>query len=170
MNLADEPLAEAELEAIEARSKTASPAPWRSFVEGRDHWGGDDFIRVSDSDDEPDMYVSRDGKPADAKDLDFIAHARQDIPRLIAEVRRLRQSFAVMRITYDREADAAYIYLTDDALMPGRDSVPVDPPEGQHAFVVLDWKDGRIVGLEVLDASKLLHADLLAEAETYGDA
>ncbi len=73
-----------------------------------------------------------------------------------------------MRITYDRTVDAAYIYLTNAALMPGRDSVPVDPPEGEQAFVVLDWKDGRIVGLEVLDASKRLHADLLAEAETHG--
>lgn len=48
-----------------------------------------------------------------------------------------------MRITYDPEADAAYVYLTDEPLMPGRSSVPVDPPDGMHAFVVLDWKDGR---------------------------
>jgi hypothetical protein len=33
----------------------------RAFVEGRDHWGGDDFIRVSDLGEEPDMYVSRAG-------------------------------------------------------------------------------------------------------------
>jgi uncharacterized protein YuzE len=39
--------------------------------------------------------------------------------------------------------------------------VPVDPPAGLNAFVVLDWKDGKIVGLEVLDASALLHPDLL---------
>jgi len=69
-----------------------------------------------------------------------------------------------MRVTYDAEADAAYIYLTDVPLMPGRDSFPCDPPEGMLAFVVMDWKDGKIVGLEVLDASKLLHPDLLAEA------
>jgi uncharacterized protein YuzE len=70
-----------------------------------------------------------------------------------------------MRVTYDPEADAAYVYLTDADLSPGLDSVPVDPPEGMQAFVVLDWKDGRIVGLEVLDASSLLHPDLLAQAE-----
>jgi uncharacterized protein YuzE len=51
-----------------------------------------------------------------------------------------------MRDSYDPEADAAYIYLADESLMPGRDSVPCDPPEGEHAFVVLDWKDGKIVG------------------------
>lgn len=85
---------DAELAAIEARCQAASPEPWKSFVEGRDHWGGDDFIRVSDRDEEPDMYVSRataDGlQPASSEDLDFIAAARQDIPRLVAEVRRLR--------------------------------------------------------------------------------
>lgn len=69
-----------------------------------------------------------------------------------------------MRITYDADADAAYIYLTDDVLMPGRDSTPVHPPAGIQAIVVLDWKDGKIVGLEVLDAAALLHADLLTQA------
>jgi uncharacterized protein YuzE len=60
-----------------------------------------------------------------------------------------------VRVTYDHKADAAYIYLTDEPLTPGRDSVPIDPPEGIHAMVALDWKDGRIVGLEVLDAAVL---------------
>jgi hypothetical protein len=32
---------------------------WKAFIEGRDRWGGDDFIRVSGFDGEPDMYVSR---------------------------------------------------------------------------------------------------------------
>jgi hypothetical protein len=36
------------------------------------------------------MYVSRGTKPAADADLDFIAAARQDVPRLIAEVKRLR--------------------------------------------------------------------------------
>ena len=73
-----------------------------------------------------------------------------------------------MRVTYDPEADAAYIYLTDQQLMPGRDSVPIDPPEGMKALVIVDWKHGKIVGLEVLDASALLHADLLAQAVRPG--
>jgi uncharacterized protein YuzE len=73
-------------------------------------------------------------------------------------------------VTYDPEADAAYIYLTEEQLMPGRDSVPVDPPDGMDAMVVLDWKDGKFVGLEVLDASALLHPDLLASAAKPGQA
>lgn len=70
-----------------------------------------------------------------------------------------------MRMTYDREANAFYLKLTDEQLPPGRDSVPVDPPEGIQAFVVMDWRDGKIVGLEVLDARERLHPDLLAQAE-----
>ena len=79
------------LRAIEERCKAASPGPWKAFVEGRDHFGGDDMIRIGGLDDsEPDMYVSRDRKPASEADLDFIASARQDLPMLVAEVRRLR--------------------------------------------------------------------------------
>lgn len=69
-----------------------------------------------------------------------------------------------MRVTHDPEVDAAYVYLTDEVLTPGRDSVPCDAPDGDRAFVVLDWKDGRIAGLEVLDASVRLHPDLLEQA------
>src|SRR5262245_32351619 len=64
---------------------------------------------------------------------------------------------AAVRVTYDPEADAAYIYLTEEQLKPGRDSIPVGTPEGTQAMVVMDWKDGKIIGLEVLDASALLH-------------
>ena len=64
-----------------------------------------------------------------------------------------------MRITWDRTADAAYLYLTVTELTSGRDTVEVD------GSVLLDRKDGKLVGIEVLSASTLLHADLLAEAE-----
>lgn len=70
-----------------------------------------------------------------------------------------------MRITYDPQVNAAYIYLTDAPLDSGRDSIPLEVPEGTGAMVVMDWKDGRIVGLEVLAATALLHPDLLALAE-----
>ncbi len=69
-----------------------------------------------------------------------------------------------MRISYDAEVDAAYVYLTDEPLMSGRDSVSVECPGRPGATIVLDFKDGKAVGLEVLDASAHLHADLLAEA------
>ena len=55
-----QPLSEAQLDQIEQRCDAASKPPWQSFIEGRDHWGGDNFIRIGGLDDsEPDMYVSR---------------------------------------------------------------------------------------------------------------
>jgi hypothetical protein len=58
-------------------------------VEGRDHSSGDDVILVGDPR-EDDMYVTRDGGPASADDLDFITTARNYMPRLLAELRRLK--------------------------------------------------------------------------------
>lgn len=69
-----------------------------------------------------------------------------------------------VRITYDPDVDAAYIYLTAEQLLLGRDSIPVDPPEGIQAYIGFDWKDGKMVGLEVLNATSLLHSYLLANA------
>jgi len=62
-----------------------------------------------------------------------------------------------VRITYDPAADAAYVYLTGEPLSRGRTSILADPPEGVQAFFVLDWKDDRLVGIEILDASSRLH-------------
>jgi transposase len=39
---------------------------------------------------------------------------------------------------------------------------------GTEAFVVLDWKDNRLVGIEVLDARSKLHPDFLAQADVTG--
>ncbi len=87
----DEPITDNELQAMTERVDAASKGPWRSFIEGRDHMGGDNFIRIGGLDDaEADMYVSRDTTPASDADLDFIANARHDLPRLIAEIKRLR--------------------------------------------------------------------------------
>ncbi|WP_300603436.1 DUF2283 domain-containing protein [Trebonia sp.] len=70
-----------------------------------------------------------------------------------------------MRITYHPAADAVYIYLTGGPLAPGRTTIQAGTPNGISGFVALDWKDGRLVGIEILDASTRLHPDLLDEAE-----
>ena len=95
----DDAITDAELDEIEARALGATAGPWEAFVEGRDHLGGDDFIRTGGVEDDtaPDMYVSLafpdrpGGVPAPPPDLDFIAAARQDVPRLVKEIRRLRE-------------------------------------------------------------------------------
>lgn len=80
-----------ELAAMKARVEATTPGPWTSFFEGRDHWGGDSFIQTGTQ----DIYIRAEdyvgGGGHFRADQDFIAHARQDIPRLIAEIERLRK-------------------------------------------------------------------------------
>ena len=69
-----------ELRAIRARCDAATRGPWRAFIEDRDHESGSDFIMTGGPQDRgPDLEISG----ATRADLDFIAHARQDIPRLL---------------------------------------------------------------------------------------
>ena len=76
-----------ELEAIRTRANRATPGPWRSYVEGRDHTAGDHFIMMgAQGKDQIDLYI----QPFRVEDQDFIAHARQDVPRLLAEIERLK--------------------------------------------------------------------------------
>ncbi len=70
-----------------------------------------------------------------------------------------------MRITYDPAADAACIHLTSDPLTPGRTTLQAPTPPGTSGFIALDWKDDRLIGIEIPGASTRLHHDLLAQAE-----
>ena len=67
-----------------------------------------------------------------------------------------------MRITYDRSTDAAYIYLVP-MIDPGgvKKTYSCDPAE-VNAEINLDFDgSGRLIGIEVLDASRKLPRDLL---------
>lgn len=65
-----------ELISILERCSAATDGPWVSFVEGRDHSSGSNFIRTASDD------IELAG--ATVADQDFIAAAKQDIPRLVA--------------------------------------------------------------------------------------
>jgi uncharacterized protein YuzE len=69
-----------------------------------------------------------------------------------------------VRITYDENADAAYIYLVDRELEPGRETIHLDTHD---TSICLDFKNDQLVGIEILDASVLLPLDLLARAERF---
>jgi hypothetical protein len=79
----DTSLSEEEITAISARCERSTAGPWKSYVEGREQMSGSDFIMTGAE----DIYLTG----ATAADQDFIAHARQDIPRLVAEISRLRK-------------------------------------------------------------------------------
>lgn len=71
-----------ELEEIEDRVNAASRGPWKSFVEGRDHTSGSSFIMTGDDSNRgEDIGLSG----ASAADQDFIAAARQDVPKLLGK-------------------------------------------------------------------------------------
>jgi uncharacterized protein YuzE len=68
-----------------------------------------------------------------------------------------------VRVTYDQDADAAYIYVRASEAHTGTvRSLPVADAPG---IIVLDFDgDGYLFGVEVLDASKLLPPELLDTA------
>ena len=82
-----------DIEAIEARASKASPAPWECDRNDSLRW--------------PVYIVTKNYKqglgffaPADAK---FIAHSRQDVRDLIAEVKRLREALGKLNKTLEDE-------------------------------------------------------------------
>ncbi len=84
-----------ELMVIELRCSKATKGPWKSLIEDRDHESGNSFIMTGIKDGEDiwgnergeDIYIQ--GGTID--DQEFIAHARQDIPRLLEEIRKLKK-------------------------------------------------------------------------------
>jgi hypothetical protein len=106
-------LTEADLQAIGQRAQAASPAPWEDFLESDGGLGGESFIRVGGLDNsQEDMYVRRDKLPTSNADYKFIAHARQDVPRLVVEVRRLKEALNTTKELYER-IDEVLHYVWD---------------------------------------------------------
>ena len=75
-------LTEIELEEMKKRLNATTGGPWQSFIEGRDCESGSSFIRTFGN----DLYLTG----VSEADQDFIAASHQDIPKLIAEIARLR--------------------------------------------------------------------------------
>lgn len=73
---------------IGARLAAASPGPWTAFIESDGGLGGCDVVRVSESDDEADMYLWIGSDLAPSAVFRFVAEARQDVPALLAATRR----------------------------------------------------------------------------------
>lgn len=77
-----------ELTEIKSRLEKATDGPWKSFIEGRDHESGSSFIMIGENENRK-QDIELIGATND--DQDFIASARQDIPKLIAEIERLQE-------------------------------------------------------------------------------
>ena len=65
----------------------------------------------------------------------------------------------MIKITFDKEADAAYIYLKD--ILPGEVAETISLNDSVN--IDLD-KDGKTLGIEILDATKNLPINTLKSA------
>lgn len=80
---------ETELNEIELRCSKAQEGPWKAFIEGKDHESGTNFIMTGEGDQRGEDIEMLGATEADYV---FIANARQDIPKLLQEVRRLKNT------------------------------------------------------------------------------
>ncbi len=86
-----------ELQAIEARAAAATPGPWRydgmhpeiTTPQGENYW-----LIISECRSTPDQELPDQFDHWNDKNYHFIAHARTDIPALVAEVKRLQKELA----------------------------------------------------------------------------
>lgn len=76
---------------VARRCAAATLGPWVSYVEGREHTSGSNFIMLGDS-------SNLELLGATIVDQDFIAHARQDIPILLNEINKLRKMLGIETI------------------------------------------------------------------------
>jgi hypothetical protein len=78
-----------ELEAIQKRADAATPGPWSAFTDPARR--ADQSLIVAPPPEYGLIHVQTHKDFASLNhDATFIAHAREDIPKLLAEVRRLR--------------------------------------------------------------------------------
>ncbi|NKG22879.1 DUF2283 domain-containing protein [Paeniglutamicibacter terrestris] len=72
-----------------------------------------------------------------------------------------------MKITYDKQADAAYIMIADH-IHDGEAAIQLHSIEtpGGKGEVTLDFdRNGKLLGMEILGAEQVLQLELLARAE-----
>jgi len=89
-------LTDADLDRMSFLLEATTAGPWFSYVEGRDPDTGTNRIELGWCD-ELGSFRSIEPRGATIADQDFIASARQDMPRLLLEVRMLRARLAHLR-------------------------------------------------------------------------
>jgi len=71
-----------------------------------------------------------------------------------------------MRMTFDPDADAAYIYIKDHLDFGEVKETHLVDVQVQEGAVILGFdEEGRLVGVEILGARQLIPGEVLASAE-----
>ncbi len=66
-----------------------------------------------------------------------------------------------MKIEYDKEVDAGYIYLVNE-IKEGEAVKTIELDQN----IILDFnKEGKLLGIEILNASKVLNKDVLLKSK-----
>jgi hypothetical protein len=107
-----------ELDEMERRAEAAHQGPWISYVVGRDREACSNFIEFGCCNELGSFdFVELNG--ATDADQDFIAAARQDLPRLVNEVRMLRARLRCLEAmhTHDEITDPR-VFVVPTALEP----------------------------------------------------
>lgn len=66
-----------------------------------------------------------------------------------------------MKLEYDKEVDAAYIYL-EDKISNGRVKKTIELNDN----IIIDFSsEGKLLGIEVLNASKVLNKELILQSK-----
>jgi uncharacterized protein YuzE len=74
----------------------------------------------------------------------------------------------MIKIEYDKEADAVYVYLKEIGPAGVGSTYSCNPAEVK-GMINLDFdKDERLIGIEIMDASKKLSKEILDSAEIIG--
>ena len=122
-------LSDEQLDAIEARVNGAQPGPWVRYSP-HDHAS----LKSSNGEMVAGTFGWEWGGIEHEADADFIAHAREDVPALLAEVRRLR--------AVDRNPSAAEWDGTLAAFRPGW------PPTVGSTWERMFWEAGFRIALD----------------------
>jgi hypothetical protein len=91
-----------DLDAITARADAATEGPWNLYRDGI-------LCGVADS---TDGFICE--PPMRWTDAAFVAHAREDLPALVAEVRRLREALAEVAKHQEDMADSLDDHITHE--------------------------------------------------------
>jgi hypothetical protein len=89
-----------DIEAIDSRCDITTPEPWEAHQVGF-HGYSFTVLRIGDDDDDPGYDVAAGVQRL--ADAEFIAHARTDVPALVAEVKRLRAALSVLDDTKETQ-------------------------------------------------------------------
>ena len=67
-----------------------------------------------------------------------------------------------MKLEYDKKVDAGYIYLVDE-IKEGESVKTIE----LDSNIILDFnKDGKLLGIEILNASNVLKKDILTKSKS----